>query len=191
MKSALIVIDFINEIVDPKGKLAGKGYATFIEQASTFKHLNNAIHAFRQKKSPVIFVRLGYDHQYSDQPKLSPVFGKADEFGILKTGEWSTQFHPSIDYKNTDVTIQKTRVSAFYGTSLLNTLQEMCITNLYIAGVATDLAVESAARDAHDRDFLVSVIADACAAATIEDHEKSLRFLPKIGTVLTSTEINL
>ena len=34
MKSALIVIDFINEIVDPKGKLAGKGYAAFIEQAS-------------------------------------------------------------------------------------------------------------------------------------------------------------
>ena len=30
-KSALILIDFINEIVDEKGKFAGKGYPAFVK----------------------------------------------------------------------------------------------------------------------------------------------------------------
>jgi nicotinamidase-related amidase len=38
------------------------------------------------------------------------------------------------------------------------------ITTLAIAGVATHLAVESSARDAADRGFAVTVIADACTA---------------------------
>ena len=69
MKNALIVIDFINEIVDSKGKLVGKGYGAFIEKASTFNHLNKAISIFRENGSSVVFVRLGFDHLYANQPK--------------------------------------------------------------------------------------------------------------------------
>lgn len=189
MKSALLVIDFINEIVDQNGKLAGKGYAAFVEKAATFDHLNKAIGIFREKECPVVFVRLGFDHLYANQPKSSPIFGKANEFGILKAGEWSTKFHSSIDYRDSDLTIQKSRVSAFYDTPLATMLRNMGVSHVFIAGVATDLAVEAAARDAHDRDFAVTVVSDACAAATIEDHEESLRFFPKIGSVVTASEI--
>ncbi len=191
MTKALLVIDFINEIVDVKGKLAGKGYATFVQKAATFESLNKAIGFFRDSNNPVIFVRLGFDASYANQPKTSPVFGKANQFGILKSGEWSTQFHASIDYRDSDVTIQKQRVSAFYGTSLESMLRNLGVSSLFIAGVATDLAVEATARDAHDRDFTVTVVADACAAASTEDHEKSLRFFSKIGSVTTVDELTL
>lgn len=189
MNSALLVIDFVNEIIDQKGKLAGKGYVAFIEKADTFDHLNHAIGIFREKGCPIVFIRLGFDHSYANQPKSSPVFGKANEFSIFKTGEWSTQFHSSVDYRDSDLTIQKSRVSAFYDTPLATMLRNMGVSNIFIAGVATDLAVEAAARDAHDRDFMVTVVSDACAAATIEDHEKSLRFFPKIGSVVSASEI--
>ena len=191
MNSALLVIDFINEIVDQKGKLAGKGYAAFIEKAATFDHLNKAIDIFREKGCPVVFVRLGFDHSYANQPKSSPVFGRANEFGIFKTSEWSTEFHSSVNYHDSGLIIQKSRVSAFYDTPLASMLRNMGTSHIFIAGVATDLAVEAAARDAHDRDFIVTVVSDACAAATIEDHEKSLRFFPKIGSVVTANEIKL
>lgn len=191
MKNALLVIDFVNEIVDQKGKLAGKGYAAFVEKSATFDHLNKAIGIFREKGCLVVFIRLGFDHLYANQPKSSPVFGKANEFGILKTGEWSTQFHPLINCQDSDLTIQKSRISAFYDTPLASMLRNMGVSHVFIAGVATDLAVEATARDAHDRDFIVTVVSDACAAATIEDHEKSLRFFPKIGSVVTANEIKL
>ncbi len=189
MEKALLVIDFINEIVDGKGKLAAKGYAASIKKAATIARLNKAIRLFRENGMPVIFVRLAFDPSYANQPKASPVYGKAHEYGILKAGDWSTAFHPSVDYRKNDIVVEKQRVSAFYGTPLADLLRDMGVTHVCIAGVATDLAVEAAARDAHDRDFAVTVLADACAAASEREHEGSLLFLPKIGSVVAVEEL--
>ncbi|MFA6039419.1 MAG: isochorismatase family cysteine hydrolase [Candidatus Peribacteraceae bacterium] len=188
---ALLVIDFINEVVDERGKLAAKGYADFINKAATFDKLNTAIAIFRKKELPVIFVRLAFDPSYANQPKSSPLFGKAHEYGILKAGDWSTAFHPSIDFRTNDLVMERQRVSAFHGTPLADLLREKSVTHVFIAGVATDLAVEATARDAHDNDFIVTVVADACAAASQQDHEKSLQFLPKIAWVVTVDSMEL
>ena len=190
MKRALLVIDFINEIVDKNGKLAGKGYATFIEENDTFNNLNAAIGAFREAGDSVIFVRLAFDPSYSNQPKGSPVFGKAHEFEILADGTWSTEINSSVDYRDgEDEVVVKTRVSAFHGTDLAEKLRAADVTDVYIAGVATDLAVEAAARSAHDNDFTVHVVTDASAAANQADHDKSLHLLPKFAQLVTSSEV--
>jgi biuret amidohydrolase len=41
-------------------------------------------------------------------------------------------------------------------------------------------------RDAHDRDYQVVIVEDACAAATAEEHLASMSLLAGIATVLTS-----
>jgi len=63
------------------------------------------------------------------------------------------------------------------------------VQDIYLAGVATDLAVEATARSGHDFDFNVSVVADASAAASQEDHDNSLRFLAKIANVISVQDI--
>jgi len=189
MKRALLVIDFINEIVDPNGKLAAKGYANFIAEHDTFSHLNAAIDTFRQVGDPVIFIRLAFDASYNNQPKSSPVFGKAHEFGILADGTWSTEINDAVRYHKTDEVLVKTRVSAFHDTGLAELLRNEGITDVYIAGVATDLAVEAAARAAHDSDFTVKVVTDACAAASQADHDKSLHVLPKMAQLVTAADL--
>ncbi len=65
------------------------------------------------------------------------------------------------------------------------------ITDLYICGVATDLAVQVAARDAHDRDFVVHVVEDCCGAANELDHTTSLVPLKKISNVITLNEVEI
>jgi len=180
---ALLVIDYINEIVDNKGKLSGKGYAAFIQSNDTFSKVNAAIAKFRTANQPIVFVRLGFKPDYSNQPKTSPVFGKAQEFGILAEGTWSTEFHVSIDKQDGDTVVTKTRVSAFHNTGLGQMLRDMGVTHICICAVATDLAGEAAARSAHDEDFIVTVVGDACAAANDDDHQKSLAFLLKIATI--------
>lgn len=65
------------------------------------------------------------------------------------------------------------------------------ITDLYICGVATDLAVQAAARDAHDRDFVVHVVEDCCGAANESDHTTSLFPLKKISHVITLNEVEI
>ena len=87
--------------------------------------------------------------------------------------------------------LTKHRVSAFYGTPLDVILRANGIREVLICGVATDLAVQAAARDAHDRDYVVTVVSDCCGAASDEDHETSLRVLAKIGAVKPLSEVDL
>ena len=54
-----------------------------------------------------------------------------------------------------------------------------------MAGVATDLAVSSITRDAHDRDIMITVISDACATISLEHHKAALIGIGKLANVMT------
>ncbi len=190
MSRALVLIDFINEIAHPNGKLAAKGYSTFVEQHDVVSKVNELIGKFRASQDPIVHVTLAFQSNYSDQPKASPIFGKAEDFGILQRDTWSTQIIDSIDVdKQHDVVVVKNRVSAFCNTGLSATLRNLGVTDVFLAGIATDLAVDSAARSAHDDDFNVFVVKDACAAATTEDHEGSLVTLAKLARLVDTADV--
>lgn len=189
MKSALIIIDMINDIIHENGKVSAKGYANFAKEHSVLEHTSQVIKKAREKNIMIIHVRVGFSKDYKEQPKHSPLFGKAHEFGVLQLNSWATEFHEQLDVQDNDLVITKHRVSPFYGTPLQSILNNNQIESIYIAGVATDLAVESAARDAHDRDFNVTIIEDCCAAANSEDHQTSLLSLKKIASIATANDV--
>ncbi len=189
MPTAFILIDFINEIVHESGKLATKGYSNFIKDNSIFQNLSSAIHKARENNLLIIHVKIGFSKDYAEQPKSSPLFGKAHEFQALKLSSWATEFHEQIEVKENDVILTKHRVNAFHATPLDLILKNNAIDSLLIAGVATDLAVSSTVRDAHDRDYHITILADCCAAANKEDHETALLSLKKIATVKSSKEV--
>ena len=189
MKKALLCIDYINDIVAEKGKLSGKGYLEFCQNNRTLENLSELQNYCRRQEIPVLHVRVGFSPSYSEQPKHSPLFGKADQFQALQLGGWGTEFHPQVAPIAGENIITKHRVSAFFATDLELLLRTLKIDAVIIAGVATDLAVEAAARDAHDRDFAVTVVADCCAAADNADHAKSLKTLAKIANIATLAEL--
>ncbi len=189
MKSALILIDFINEIVDEKGKFAGKGYPTFVKTHGVLENVNVAIAKARAKDIPVIFVCVGFSPDYREWPESSPLFGAAKKFGALQLGAWATEIHESLNRTDTDFLIIKHRVSAFYATSLEAILRTLKVDALLLGGVATDIAVQSAAREAHDRDYRVVVLEDLCGAGSEDDHAQGLRLLAKVAIVAKSTEV--
>ncbi len=184
MKKALICIDFIKEIVGAEGKLSGKGYLAFTEQHNTLSNLANAQTEMRNSGGRVIHVHLGFANDYADHPSKSLLLGGARNGGILKLGSVSTEIHPVVAPQSDDLVIVKKRISAFYGTSLELALRSLEVDEVLIAGVATDLAVQSAARDAHDRDFTVSILANSCAAANDQDHNEAIKNLAKFATIL-------
>ena len=190
-KRALILIDFINDIIHPEGKLAGKGYSAFSDRFNTLSNAKAAMDKFSNAEGLVIHVKVGFSADYIDQPKNSPLFGKADEFDCLKMGTWGTEIVDFLEVANDANVHVKNRVSAFYGTGLKSMLHREGITDVYIAGVATDLAVEASARDAHDRDYNVYVLADCCAAANEEDHNNSLKTISKIAKVINLSEVSV
>ena len=126
---------------------------------------------------------------YIECPKHSPLFSKAKELGIFQLDTWGTTFHPKLDVQPEDKIIIKHRVSAFYNTDLETILHANNIETLIISGVATNNAVELTAREAHDRDYRIVIIEDACATMTDEAHRASLNSLQRISKIITASAL--
>ena len=186
---ALILVDFINDTVDSKGKVAGKGYADFAERHLTLANAQKLLTKARENNWTVIHVRLSFSTSYHEHPSQSPLFGAAKKFGAFQAGQWGNEFHELLQPRENEIVLQKIRVSAFFDTPLDTILRNLGVNNLYVCGVATDLAVQSTAKDAHDRDYQVNVVSDCCAAANDEDHTQSLRMISKIATIINLNEV--
>jgi nicotinamidase-related amidase len=188
---ALLCLDFENDIVHPEGKVSGKGYASYNEEHQTLAVLRQVQDQFREAGLPVIHVRVGFSPGYAQQPKGSPIMGKAHEFGAFDLSGWGGEFMEEVAPRGDEMTITKHRVGAFHATSMELTLKAMGVDEVFLAGVSTDLAVESTAREAHDRDLTVNIIADCCIAATEEDQERSLANMKKLASIITSDQLVL
>ena len=176
---ALIVLDFINDIVHAEGKFAsGTSFAQEIAQA------NQAIAHCRAKNWPVIFVKVGFNEGYHECPAHSPIFGGAKKSGALALAGWGTEFHTDLDFRPEDIVVIKHRISPFYATSLEALLRVKSIDTVVLCGVSTAWAVEASARDAHDRDYHVVVLSDACSAHDRELHNNALTVLRSIAQVV-------
>ena len=187
MKNALIVIDLINELLHPEGKITSS--AKHAQEQQLIPHANQALAHARASGWLTVLVKVGFESNYLAQPKNSPMFGKAQQFEALKLGSFGTEFHQDLDVKSTDFIIEKPRVSAFYGTALEPVLRANSVEHLFLCGVSSSWAIQSAAREGHDRDYQITIIEDACAAASDEEHQRSMQLLSRIAHITTAGEL--
>ncbi|WP_150463873.1 cysteine hydrolase family protein [Francisella sp. XLW-1] len=183
MKNKIVIVaDFINEIVDEKG-VFGAHNAKRVKDDKTMEKANQLIAWARENNIMIAHVKVGFSKDYQECSKVSPMFKQAPEYGVLQLDTWATDFHPDMDVQEHDVIITKHRVSALYGTNLEVVLRANSIQNIIICGVSTSYVIESTVRELHDRDYSVTVVADACNASSQESHEASLSNLNKIAKI--------
>lgn len=183
-ENALIFIDFINEMIDEKGKLSGKGYFNFAQEFNSIEKAKNALEYARNNNFVIIHIRVGFSNLYQEQPEHSILFGGAKKFEALKIGSWGNDFIDLLKPNNDEISIYKNRVSGFYGTNLDIILKNFGVKNIYIAGCSTDMAVQTTIREAHDRDFNCFVLEDACVGANITEHNNTISLLQKVSTII-------
>ena len=188
-KPALLVIDFINDVVSLESKIAGAGNAAFAAEHQVIERANQAIELARAAKIPVIFIKLGFSQGYPECPPQSPMFGGLKDKGLLQLGTWSSDYHPDLAIRVEDISVVKHRVSAFYNTDLESILRAQGIDTVIIAGVSTAMAVEHTVRDAHDRDYQVIVLSDACAAVNQAQHDAALMLMGRLCKIIKTTEL--
>jgi ureidoacrylate peracid hydrolase len=172
--NALLVIDMINDIVAPNGKIAS--CAKYISEHPVIENINKLINYFRENKLPIFFIRLAFKPDYSDCP---PDWSLVKEKEAFKDGTWGTEIYKQIDFlPNQDISIRKNRVSPFKNTDLYFSLDKHKINQLFITGVATNNAIDLCAREAWDNDYSPIIITDACGASDEEHHNAALFSLP-------------
>jgi ureidoacrylate peracid hydrolase len=86
--------------------------------------------------------------------------------------------------------VTKHRYSAFVGTDLEQVLRAIGARSVIMTGEATNVCVESTARDAYMRDFFVAFLSDCTASTSQEAHDATLYTMGKhFGQVLTSDDV--
>jgi nicotinamidase-related amidase len=177
--SALLIMDVQQGVVERFG------------QPGLLDCLGRALAAARSAGTPIIFVRVAFRPGF---PEVSPanrsfsgIVGTAgDRFGENST---ATQIHPALAPRPGEPIVVKKRVSAFTGSDLEVLLRSMSITHLVLAGIATSGVVLSTVREAADRDYQLTVLADACADADEEVHRVLLdKVFPRQATVIATQQ---
>jgi len=188
--TALLVCDVQNDLVDPNGKVGAGGLAKIVAERNLLSNLKTLIASVRGKGWPVVYIGLGYREDYQDVLSVAPRIAKARESKVAVRGEWGAEFHPDIAPQAGDIVFYKQWINPFFGTPLLEWLRRNGVSSLLIAGTATNLVVESAARYADDAGFAVSVVEDCCASPNPAWHEFAVtQILPVFGKVISSKEI--
>lgn len=189
MKTAFIGLDYIIDIMHPDGKVARS--AQHAKERDCIGKANRALKIARAKNWLTVLVKVGFSQHYLEQPKDSPIFAKANQLNALQLGQKGTDFHPDLIVEESDLIISKPRVSGFYCTILEAALRANKIERLVIAGVSTAWAVQSTAREGHDRDYQIVIVEDACAAQNEEQHQSSIELLSGISKIVKADELAL
>lgn len=187
MRTALIGLDYIIDIMHPEGKIAAS--AAQASARHVIVHANQALQLAQQRGWLRILVKVGFAQGYVDHPAQTAMFRRARELGALEAGSRGMDFHPDLRAELGEQVIIKPRISGFYGTNLDATLRARRIERVVIAGVSTCWAVESTVREAHDRDYEVLILEPACAAATAEEHEQAISRLSRIARVVSLEQL--
>ena len=89
----------------------------------------------------------------------------------LKEGLPPPELAPAGD----EILLPKTSSGVFNSTNIDYLLKNLEVRHLVVAGILTDQCVDMTIRDGADRGYLVTCVADACAAPTVERHQNALK----------------
>ena len=171
--SALVVWDVQNMLVDR------------IFNRDEFKDkLNATISAARNSDVPVFFTKITpLPSRYESRVRLS----SAHRWDMSKIP--ADAFELTIVPEKNDVVLNKNTASIFVGTNFEMMVRNADIESLVFTGIATEIGVESSARDALNRGFFPVVVQDAVSSADKDAHERSLANMKNMLSVISVEEL--
>jgi nicotinamidase-related amidase len=181
-------MDLADDLVSPDGCSAGSGYPEQAAARLVVARTADAVAAARTAGELVVWVRLEFASGYADHPAASPLFGAARAAGAFRAGGPGAAVLADLAPAPDEPVVVKPRVSPFYGTRLNGLLRTAGIEEVVLCGVATDHVVLAGARDAHDRDYAVTVLLDATASSTNELHDAALKVMRSFTRQVTVDE---
>ena len=85
--------------------------------------------------------------------------------------------------------LRKTTIGAFASTNIDSLLRALGCEQLYLTGVSTNMCVETTAREAADRGYLVTLVEDACGTTHEDLHHNTMRNFQRLfGRVKSTAE---
>src|SRR6478609_4193160 len=173
-RSALLVMDVQAGIID-----------RVADGAAYLARVTETVRAARVQGVPVIHVVVGFR---PGMPEASPK-NLAVSTLLQQRPPFLIDPRPLLTPEGSEIIVTKRRVSAFTGSDLEVALRSAQIDHLVLCGIVTSGVVLSTVREAADRDYRLSVLADLCADPDPEVHALLMnKVFPRQARVLSAAE---
>ena len=182
--SCLIVWDVQNGLVD-----------RIFNKEEFMTNLKTLIEKLRGRM-PVVYTLITPMHR--DFTSSWSYFSMMRRFGVddinklpsfMETGSKEREIPEMVQPKHTDIVLEKSTASIFIGTNFEYMMRNRNITTLIFTGIATEMGIESSARDASNRGFYPVVVSDCVSSLDKDAHERSLETMSKLFIVENSSTI--
>lgn len=189
-RSALIIIDMQRDFLEPGGFGENLGNDVSLLNAAVAP-CKAVLEAARRVGMLVIHTREGHAPDMHDAPPAkvergspSKRIGDPGPMGrILIQGEAGHDIIGALYPVPGEPVVDKPGKGAFYATNLGLILTNRGIENLLVAGVTTEVCVNTTVREANDRGFRCVVLSDCCASYFPEFHEAGLAMIKAQGGI--------
>ncbi len=182
-RAALVIVDMQYATGHPTGPLAQKMAAEGTAALTSWRfaritdlvipNTRRLIDAMRGAGGAVVYVTLG-----AEKPGAPDAPAHMRRF-LAETGNHlGSRAHQIIEELAPDPRdhiVRKTSVGAFASTNIDHLLRSLGRQDLYFTGVSTNMCVDTTAREAADRGYAVTLVADACATTHEDLHLAALR----------------
>lgn len=158
--TALLVMDMQAGIV-----------AMLPDSAAILGNVAKAIAIAREKNIPVIYIVVGFREGSPEISMNNKGFAASKERFTSVDMSQFMHVHDDLKPQEGEVIVAKRRVSAFTGSDLEVILRAYNAQHLILTGIATSGVVLSTVREASDKDYRLTVLADCCADGDAEVHK--------------------
>jgi nicotinamidase-related amidase len=193
----------LDEIVDPEHTALVVWHAQNAMINTTFnkpvlvKKLSSFIAAARRTKVPIVYARTTpYPRQFESGWKI---YMHMKETGVedparlpqvfADPASQPSQIYPELSPQENDVVLSTYTGSIFIGTFFENLMRNREIKTILFTGVATEMGIESSARDSRNRGFYTVVVEDCVSSSEEKFHQAALTTLRRVVIVEPSTAL--
>ena len=188
-KTALIVVDVQNDFCHSQGAISKRNVDLSNVRNKVVPALISFIAKCREAQMPVVFVKTVHSDWTNSPSWLGRMGGTVSKIPICAAGTHGAEFY-GVEPTPGDFIVTKHRYSGFVGTDLNLVLRSKGIETVLLTGVATNVCVETTARDAFNLDYHVIFVEDCCGAYSPEEHAATLNNISKyFGIVADSKTI--
>lgn len=162
--------------------------------AETVANAKRLLEAFRRAGREVVYTRHGAllsngrDMIARRRLRDSDSIELTDRPTLWSKGSFEHEVISPLAPLDDELVIDKNASSPFNGTGIDQLLRNLELETLIVVGMATDMCVETTARDAADRGYNVIVVEDATATFFPEHHRAALSALARVYTQVWDTD---
>lgn len=189
MNKALIALHFQNDVCHPDGVVPFSIDRASGDADSFLQRSRSLIERARQAGWLVVHVHIAFAPDYSDLPRNCRLFRAVEELGAVRRGSWGAAAMQGFEPESQDLVLSHSANNAFHRTGLAERLEERAISEIAVAGLATQYSVEHTVRHAADLGYSVTMVRDCCASSNPAAAEASFAAMALLADVTTLAEL--